>query len=111
MKTPPLIPIWLIIVTAAAILAAIMVTAGCASAEPAFDYDWKLTREASVKPWLYVSVQDAEQVCREKVGNISSERILGCATWAPVNCVIYYELGAPRWVIEHEERHCEGWTH
>lgn len=24
---------------------------------------------------------------------------------------IYAPKGAPRWMIEHEQKHCEGWQH
>ena len=108
MKTPPLIPAWLLLATGAVILLALYATAHASI----FDYDWHQTRPASVKPWLYVVVQDVDQTCREAGADATGlARINGCATWKPVQCVIYLPPNAPRWIIEHEERHCAGFTH
>ena len=108
MKTPPLIPAWLLLLTLAAIIGAVMVTAGCAS----YDYLWLRVRPPAPKPWFYVAVDDPDRACRAagahaKVG----ERINGCASWTPTHCTIYLPHGAPAWLVAHEERHCNGEEH
>ena len=109
MKTPPLIPFWLLALTAAAIGMAVWATVNASM----FDYDWQQTRPASAKPWFYVKVQDTDRTCRAILGTNASamERINGCATWQPTHCIIYITPDAPRWIIEHEEKHCLGFTH
>lgn len=108
MKTPPLLPIPLLIVTAIVIVTACILTAGCAS----MDYQWQQTNAPSVKPWLYITVADPHRTCLDVgASGAGLERILACATWKPVNCIIYAAPDAPRWVIEHEEKHCAGFTH
>lgn len=82
--------------------------AGCAS----YEYDWKRTNSASVKPWLYVTVADVDATCRSFGTPAStSRRINGCAQWKPVGCIIILPHNSPKWIKEHEERHCEGWVH
>ena len=86
----------------------ILLLSGCASHQ----YDWKKTRPESVKPWIYVHVIDPDLACRgfgSQAG--ATVRINGCAVWKPVNCVIVLPENPPKWLIEHEERHCEGWNH
>lgn len=109
MKTPPLIPVPLLIVTAIAIIAALYLS-GCAS----MDYEWKQERPASIKPWRYVVVEDVDRTCRElkqAEGQVALGRNNACATWRPVGCMIYLPQNAARWIVEHEERHCMGWSH
>lgn len=82
---------------------------GCAT----FDYEWRQTRPASFKPWLYVTVDDPDATCRH-IGTDTegrSGRIQACAEWAPSGCLIFISKDAPAWLIAHEERHCAGWTH
>ena len=109
MRTPPLIPAWLLIATAAAIMAALLVTMGCAT----MDYRWQQTRPASAKPWFYVTVADADFTCRTLGADPerSLARINACAQWQPVGCTVYVPENAPRWIVEHEEKHCLGFTH
>ena len=109
MKTPPLIPVPLLIVTFIVIGIAIAVSLlGCAS----MDYEWTQVRKPSVKPWLYIMVQDIDRTCRD-VGahSVYISRFTGCATWKPVNCIIYLPPNAPSDIVKHEEHHCEGWNH
>lgn len=109
MKTPPLIPWPLLVAAAVAILAAVYVSTGHASV---FDYAWQKTRPAAPQPWLHVEVSDTDRVCRDQgASTMYLGRINACATWAPTHCIIYLPANAPRWLIEHEEKHCEGWTH
>ncbi len=83
---------------------------GCAA--PGFDYAWTQAREPSLKPWLYVVVSDPDRTCRDLgTSTLYLGRIAACATWKPVGGVIYLPKDAPRWMIEHEERHLEGWVH
>ena len=108
MKSAPLIPFWLLLVTVAVIFAAIMATAGCSTmpldlvaheerhcegyshtGEAPF-YTWTQTRAASVKPWLYVKVDDIDRTCRELGTQAQAgHRINACAKWQPINCIIY----------------------
>ena len=88
-------------------MAALLVS-GCAHT----DYLWLRTRLPAPQPWFYVSVADVDRTCREigaqaAVGN----RINGCAVWEPTHCTIYLPLNAPSWIIDHEERHCNGEEH
>ena len=109
MRTPPLIPWTLLIAAFLAIAAALWASTGHASV---FGYQWVKARPASVKPWLYVTVQDVDRTCREAGADATGlERINGCATWNPVGCIIYTTPNAPLWIVEHEERHCQGWDH
>ena len=82
---------------------------GCAS----FGYQWEQTRAPSVKPWLYVTVTDTDFACRSAGADLERRlsRINACAQWKPIGCVIYIPENAPRWMIEHEERHCMGEQH
>jgi hypothetical protein len=107
-KTPPLLPGWLLLATLIAFGVAMCVS-GCAS----FDYEWKQTRPASFKPWFVVTVSDPDATCRH-VGTDTqgrNGRIQACAQWKPQGCTIYVGKDAPAWLISHEEQHCEGWTH
>lgn len=93
--------------TATALLIAVL--EGCAS----IGDEWTKTRPASIKPWLYVKVAEADFVCRTLGADPRRRlgRINACATWQPVNCVIYLPENAPAWLIAHEEKHCEGYSH
>lgn len=111
MKSAPLLPGWLLLATIAAFAVAMCVTlGGCATGRDL--HAWKHTRPASAKPWLYVTVDDPNVICRF-LGSTDSHsvRIDACAIWKPAGCEMYLPAGAPRWLISHEERHCEGWTH
>ena len=82
---------------------------GCAS----MDYSWQKPREAAPKPWFYVVVENPDAVCRPLLGARSSKvgRINACAAWGEQQCTIYLPRSASLWLIEHEEKHCEGYTH
>lgn len=83
---------------------------GCASVGD--QHDWKHTRPASAKPWFYVTVDDPDSVCRLLGSQAShSVRVDGCAVWKPAGCEIYVPAGAPDWLVAHEEKHCNGYTH
>ena len=110
MKTPPLIPWPLLIAAGLAILAAVWASTGHASL---FGYQWQQTRQPSLKPWLYVTIADTDRTCREVGADPQRQlgRINACATWKAQGCIVYLPSNAPRWIVEHEERHCEGWDH
>mgnify|MGYP001613529058 CR=1 FL=1 len=80
---------------------------GCAS----LDYDWQRTKPPSPKPWHTIIVQDVDKACRAAGAALTTDRILGCATWRADGCTIYLTPNAPTWIIEHERKHCEGWIH
>ena len=85
-----------------------LLLSGCAT----LDYRWEQTRPPSMKPWLYVYALDADLACRGLGAQAAATaRINGCAVWKPVNCIIVLPENPPQWLIEHEQRHCEGWTH
>ena len=81
---------------------------GCTS----LDYDWKHTKLPSPQPWVYIYPEDVDAACRAAGAlTVGFERILGCATSSSSGCTIYLPKRAPAWIIEHEEKHCLGWTH
>lgn len=52
-------------------------------------YTWTQVRPASVKPWLYVRVNNVERACGEYgIVQEAGQSINGCAQWKPVNCII-----------------------
>ena len=107
MKLSRLIP-WSIIALLIVLVALGFALSGCAS----FDYDWQRVHPAAPKPWRTVIVQDVDATCKALHSQgVGVERILGCATWAKDGCTIYLPEGAAAWTVEHEQRHCEGWTH
>ena len=54
-----------------------------------FRYEWKQTRPESVKPWLYVKVDDPNATCRALGTNFSKDGVIeACAQWQPINCII-----------------------
>ena len=81
---------------------------GCATS--GFDYNWRQTRPASAKPWMYVTVDDPSATCRF-LGLSAQKSYFACAVWAPANCQIILGPNAPLWIIEHEEKHCAGYSH
>ena len=105
MKTPPLIPWPLLLLTALAIMAALMVTAGCASVPQDLQsheekhcegwshtgsapfYTWERKREAAPKPWLYVRAIDPDSACRA-LGATEAGAMAACAQWHPSHCII-----------------------
>lgn len=96
------------LVMALVIIIALGAIFGCAS----MDHQWTKARPESVKPWLYVTVQDVDRACRDAGAPTEGiDRINACATWKPTGCIIYLPPNAPRWIIEHEEKHCAGFTH
>jgi hypothetical protein len=80
---------------------------GCAS----FDYEWQKANPAADKT-VVVEVSNSDSTCR-KLGAVGAgiERVLGCAQWTETVCTVYLEHDAPKWVRDHEAKHCEGWTH
>ena len=107
MKLSRLIP-WSIVALLIVLVALGFALSGCAS----FDYDWQRVHPAAPKPWRTVIVQDVDATCKALHSQgVGIERILGCATWHQDGCMIYLPRDAAPWVVEHEQRHCEGWTH
>lgn len=51
-------------------------------------YEWRKTRPASAKPWIYSRVNDPDTTCR-LLGSVSQASIGGCAIWKPKGCEIY----------------------
>lgn len=109
MKTPPLIPAWLLLATVAAILAAMCVS-GCAmhdlqaheerhcdgwvhTGEAPF-YTWSRPRHSASKPWLYVRAIDPDSACRA-IGATERGTMAACAQWHPDYCIIILPEGAP----------------
>lgn len=84
-----------------------LVLSGCAS-----DSYWWQEREASPKPWLYVTVSDPDKVCRG-AGSLAAKdvTIWACAQPSTNGCVIFGPENPPAWLVEHEENHCKGMSH
>ena len=108
MKLPRRIP-WLAVAALAVLIpACVGALAGCS----AFDPDWQRVHPPAPKPWQRVMVADADATCRALHSQgVGVGRILACATWRTDGCTIYMQPAAPAWIVEHEERHCQGWTH
>lgn len=85
--------------------------AGCANAG-IFDVAWVRDIAPSPKPWLYVEVSDAQRVCKQLGVRVAvNAPVYSCASRSMSGCVIYLPKDAPQWLIEHEEKHCAGWSH
>ena len=98
MKTPPLIPAWLLIATACAIMAALLITAGCATT----DTYWR----PSHAPVLVLGIVEVDRPC----GRHDYD---GCANY--VSGMIELRSGMSPvlrdCVIRHERKHFAGFTH
>jgi hypothetical protein len=75
-----------------------------------FDTQWVKTRPAATVPYQYITVPDADRACRQ-AGAQAKGSIHGCATLYNRDCAIYLPSDPPVWLVEHEERHCAGFTH
>ena len=84
-------------------LALILLLSGCA----AMDYDWKFT-SAPIHPkqWRYVYLADARKVCQNYY-----PRAADACTVRGHECLMILPINPPRWLVEHERKHCEGWNH
>ena len=53
-------------------------------------YDWSRTRPASVKPWVYLSIDNPDEACRYMgvAATRADSTINACAIWMPKNCII-----------------------
>lgn len=81
---------------------------GCAS----YDYDWNQSNPPAPKPWAYIYALDTDLACRGLGAQAAAGvRINGCAIWKPSSCIIVLPENPPHWIVEHEERHCNGWSH
>lgn len=114
MKSPDLIPAWMLLAAGAAILCGVVLLAGCASLSQElvsheerhcmgdahqlgppdgspFRYEWQHVRPASIKPWVYIYVDDPDSICRARHVQGANRRDLhfdACATWHPKGCEI-----------------------
>lgn len=85
---------------------------GCSAHAGIFDTVWTQSRTAAPKPWLYVEVRDPATVCKQAGARVAMNAAAhACSSWSTGGCVIYLPKDAPRWLVEHEEKHCAGWTH
>ena len=85
-----------------------LLLSGCATDQ----YQWKQTRPPSEKPWVYIYALDTDTLCRGLGSKVSfALKIQGCSIWKERGCVIVIPENPPKWLIEHEEKHCEGWDH
>lgn len=105
MKTPPLIPWWLVVATVAAIMLSVSLS-GCSTvpAEIVAHEErhcdgwshaggaWVHTRAASAKPWAYIRVPDTNATCRF-LGVVEDAPVTGCALWQSVGCIIVLPEG------------------
>jgi len=71
-------------------------------------YTWRKDGVAVDKAgWRYHTTKDIFLHCGLEP-NAQSCALSGVAG---TFCDIWLPLGAPAWMIAHEEKHCEGWTH
>ena len=75
-----------------------------------FDYTWVKTREAMSRPWFYLYTNDVNLTCHSW-GIPKDVEVLACASRTRDPCMIILPVDAPLWLIEHEEKHCYGWSH
>lgn len=75
-----------------------------------FDTQWTKVRAAAEKPYEYYIVVDPDRLCRQ-LGATDAGRIQGCANIQGVRCRIFTTPRPPRDLLEHEEKHCEGYDH
>lgn len=57
---------------------------------PILTSQWFKARPASLKPWVYVYVEDTDDTCRILGADPTNsiERIQACSIWKPANCII-----------------------
>lgn len=68
-------------------------------------YIWRLERVPITKDrWYYFELTELMPICRESYA---------CSVVKQPNifCLIYLPKNAPKWVKEHEEKHCMGYNH
>jgi hypothetical protein len=84
------------------LLSACLALTGCA-------YNWQPTHAPiPADRWRYVYTDDANRLCRAH--GLPWDTI-ACAVWGDGNCTMYLPPQAARWIIEHEQKHCQGFTH
>lgn len=75
-----------------------------------FDTEWVKTSPAITNRHYTVSA-NVDAACRHRAPD--SGPIQGCALrdYAMGVCFIFLPEHAPRWLIEHENKHCDGYDH
>lgn len=96
---------WIVLIVLAF---ALILLSGCAS----MDYQWHRVHDPAPAPWLYVNVADPDAVCKQLGASGSGlSRIVACAQWTAAGCIVFLPIDAPAWVKEHEDKHCQGYSH
>jgi hypothetical protein len=77
---------------------------GCATEE------WTRSDRPELKPvWIVVAQEMVQSVCRHNQGFVAN----ACAIYGE-DCLIVAEQDeahSPRWLVEHERKHCKGFDH
>ena len=91
-----------------AISAAAFVASGC---ESLVYNDWDAKPVLPPLPARYVQVSGAELA--RKCGSYPGGIVLGCADRNFVTrvCTIYTKSDPPKWLLDHERKHCAGYDH
>lgn len=78
---------------------------GCAT--PDFMFNWYRSHEPLPRTWHVVPQSAVQAYCGR------SDHLLACAYWIEGDhCWIFTSQKNPTpYVIAHEERHCDGWSH
>lgn len=88
------------------ILLSALVIASCASLP---DWDWEAQPSGPALTPVYIEVHKSvlKDACYPYI------HAWACAVRMPLRgfCYIYTEPDPPRWIIEHEEKHCKGYKH
>ena len=108
---------WILAFPPTAILAIsiAVLLSGCAST---FDYQWVKVREPiplDRRSEIFTTAMVIEKACgkapRVSVHTITTTQACAMSTTTLDWCFIYLPVGAPKWMIEHEHKHCDGYIH
>ncbi len=82
--------------------------AGCATTD---GYEWtRSTRPSLPYIWQVSTAAEVQVECKGR----ANFTVHACASYYPKTCLIIAqtpEANTPRWIADHEIRHCEGWDH
>lgn len=91
----------------------VLASAGCAVMnDPRFDgFEWTRSKRAELPvEWWAAGFDRVQTYCYHRAGWISN----ACAIYSAASCLIVAEreeAETPKWLADHERRHCAGWDH
>ena len=92
----------------AAIVLAGLALPGCAAMVEA---DWQEHPSHAPLQSYHIELPDAQlgRACGERPG----QYVFGCALLIPSDriCIILTRAHPAEWIMQHEQRHCDGWDH